>query len=187
MLKPDCSPSLRKRGIELAVNFLVVFILMIVVLGLGLTLFFKLKAGTEQINQDVSEETRRQIEEVMITSGSKVMIPFVIEDIQRGKSGYFLIGIENILDQPAEFKIKVTAGQADADQPHYIEADNAVTISPHERVYRKLWFNVPKAAASKQFIYNVRVCRAESGMTDTECPADMVTYPPLQKVYVKPK
>lgn len=176
-----------KKGVELAVNFLVVFILMIVVLGLGLTLFFKLKAGTEKINQDVSDEMRRQIEESMISSGSKVMIPFVVKDVPVGKSGYFLIGIENVLDQPMVFHIKVAPGQADALQPNYIVSDNVLTVGPHERAFRKLWFFVPRGSSFKQYIYNVSVCMDENGVNEPPCPQNTKVYPPLQKVYVKPK
>jgi hypothetical protein len=183
-----------KQGIELAVNFLVVFILMIVVLGMGLALFFKLKAGTEKINQDITDEVRRQIEEEMIGSGNTISIPFVLKEIDRGKVGYFYAGIENVNDAPYNFKIIVTSGQEDADKPNepkFIAADSEFTIPPHERTVRKIWFSVPKEAAFKQYIYTVRVCNNDAlGLVEAPlvCPAGTYQslYPPIQKVYVKP-
>ena len=180
-----------KKGVELAVNFLVIFILMIVTLGIGLALFFKIKAGTEKINNDVSDTIRHQIEQEMINSGSRIVIPFTLEKIKRDKSGYFFIGIENVNDDPQTFKILVTSVQNEADEPRYIAADDVFKIDPHERAYRKIWFFVPKAAEQKQFIYDVRICYNIEDDDNTECQTDSAdtpaAYPPLNKVYVTPK
>ncbi|MFH1916921.1 MAG: hypothetical protein ABIJ21_06695 [Nanoarchaeota archaeon] len=180
-----------KKGVELAVNFLVIFILMLVTLGIGLALFFKIKASTEKINQDVSDEIRKQIEQEMIDSGSRIVIPFTLQKIKRDKSGYFFIGIENVNDEEHTFKILVTPVTEENDMPRYIAADDVFKIDPHERAYRKVWFFVPKASKQKQFIYDVRICYNIEGEDNNECQTDSAAtpaaYPPLNKVYVTPK
>jgi hypothetical protein len=102
--------QLNRRGIELALNFLVILILSLVVLVLGISFVYRLVA----INSDQQYIVEQSIREELInmaTSGKQVsVIGYSLtnsEVVRGGKSGSFGIGISNINPQKTHFKILV--------------------------------------------------------------------------------
>ncbi|MFH1072199.1 MAG: hypothetical protein V1743_02105 [Nanoarchaeota archaeon] len=183
-----------KKGFELAVNTLVVIILSLVLLGVGFWLFFTLSEQTMKIDQDVSDQLKSQIEQEMENSGSRVVIPTVAKTIERGKTDYYTIGIQNVLSNGETFSVItqlpsmtdllgniVSCGSANC--PNIITTGlEGFTILQNEKEYRKIWVKVPKNAEKGQYIIDVNVC---SGTTGNEPPCTTsVKYPPPFKIYV---
>jgi hypothetical protein len=184
----------RKKGMELAVNMLVVVILGIVMLGAGIFIFMKVMNSTGKVSDIVDENQQKLIEDSMINGCGTICIPFATKDnVPRGELASFNMGIENLFDEPHTFRIKVTGPTATGTTtqeslPHYVNENNEVTINPHEREYKKLNIFVPKNAPIGQHIFTIKICyNTDPTNTDAvQCPEVGFSspYPPLQKVYV---
>ncbi|MFH1850137.1 MAG: hypothetical protein ABH879_08225 [archaeon] len=85
-----------KKGLELSINFLVVLILTIVVLGFGIFFVRKLMGGAEEIRTSLDDQTMARIE-ALLNDGSRVAIPFVKKETSPGKPAIFGVGILNVV------------------------------------------------------------------------------------------
>ncbi len=86
-----------RRGVELAINTLVVIILGVVMLGAGLFLFVSLFGAITETVRDVDEVTKAKLREEMMRAGDNVLADYTIREIRRGKFGQFNVGVHNVL------------------------------------------------------------------------------------------
>lgn len=104
-------PSLlrrNKRGIELAVNFLVMLMLGIVIFAFGIRFAYKLFAQGNELTSDAYKQYSRQIEDLACASAEKVCLPTKTLTIDGTKPAIFGLVIENVLASDQTFKVKVT-------------------------------------------------------------------------------
>lgn len=90
------SPQLAQNrgGIELSINFLVVLILSIVILGLGIYLYTRINVQIQNLVEDVSQEAQEDIFRLLDKQQNEfVFIPNVIKEVERGDVAHFPIGI----------------------------------------------------------------------------------------------
>ena len=135
---------MNKKGIQLSVNFLVVIILGLVILGLGTSLFYKLISTSKDIVLDVDKQTEERLERMMQTGGL-VVISDVTKNIKAGEFADFYLGITNEHSILEEFNIIVTESDPDPpllgelvnihggqivflDQPYEVEVNDNVII-----------------------------------------------------------
>jgi len=84
-----------KRGIELSVNFLVVLILSIAVIGFGIKFLYNLVGETQKLEQVSGEQLDARIESLICADEDKVCIGKDIKKIPRGKVDVFGLRILN--------------------------------------------------------------------------------------------
>lgn len=95
-----------KKGIELSINFLVVIILSIVMLGMGVMLIRNFYDSSMQTVKTISEKEEIQINS-MLNRGEKVAMPINIKTIPRGELNVFGLGIFNVLERGEDFELEI--------------------------------------------------------------------------------
>lgn len=189
-----------KKGLELAINQLVVIILMIAAIGVGLAMFLSMKDSLDDINHNVAEKIQRQIEYEMINTGALVAIPITLQEAKRGDTARFTIGIENKFDEELNFRVivyRTNDENDDENSPKWVDQDMKLTLGPKERGFKNIWFRVPKTAEIKQYDFTVAVCYPdEDGTGESPCNQEddnpdhstyTTPYSSKQIVYVKVK
>ncbi|MFH1174272.1 MAG: hypothetical protein V1725_04010 [archaeon] len=94
------------KGFELSVNFLVVIILGIAVLGGGIMLMYKVFNASMDISTKISDQNRDELN-LLMSQGQLVACPVSKQEIQKGKTAILPLGILNKIGVPAEFTIVV--------------------------------------------------------------------------------
>lgn len=176
---------LNKRGIALTVNFIVILIIAIVVLGFGIFFARSLFTGAEDIRENLDEQTRIEIEQ-LLNDGSRVAIPFTQQETSKNKPAYFGIGILNILPGEQQFTIRVEHGPGYRIDKSEIcdpctnmmgvlpSVEITYTIEPNKQQKHLLAIMPNDRAERGTYVFNVRVTYSE-GLYD------------FKKIYVKVK
>ncbi len=155
-------------------NMLVVIILSLVILAGGVAFLYKLIAGAEQIKTDLDSRTQAELERLLVEQGQQVALPFRQATINRGEHHVFGLGIFNI-GEGQEFHIKVTLSSAVNEQNEEIGVTaeevqdwllydaKQFTMAENEHHSKGILINVPKTAASGQYIFGVEVLTEDEG------------------------
>jgi hypothetical protein len=95
------------KGMELSINFLVVFILSVVMLALGITLLYKFFGNVQELDLTITERERQNMLRLM-DDGSKSRIAPQLQEIGRTKSAKALFAVHNIITgEPRTFKVEM--------------------------------------------------------------------------------
>ena len=159
------------------------------------SIFFKLQKEVGDVNKKVDSYTRKLIEDMMVEKGEKVVIPFVLGEVERGDMTDFYLGIENVYNNPHTFKVLVAyqGTEAPTTIPVFMQENDQMTIDPHERGVIRLNFFGTKEARSQQYTFLITICYDNEHATDintdlNECTTDFPNYyPPKQMVYLTVK
>lgn len=158
--------KMNKKGIELSVNFLVIFILSIVMLSMGVMLIKNWYDSSIDIHQRISEQEQSQIESIL-ARGEKVAIPIKSKSIRRGEFELLGLGVLNIKNSEQTF----SAGVIDvkAYDPNNQEIENpqsymkvnienpSFTLKPNEIEKNTIFAKAEKNAQLGKYIYTVEV------------------------------
>jgi len=184
-----------KRGLELSINFIVMLILAITVLGFGIYFLSKLGLTANEFRDDADARTKQEIER-LLSDGAKVGIPFTQQEIGRKEVAYFRIGVLNVLGSEKTFTISVeyqTGYRSDKsaicgtpDTPlcsHFMsilpEDDITLTdLQPNTQVVKRIGIG-PTGADKGTYVFNVQV-------TYTDGDGEDEVYD-FKKIYVKVK
>ena len=167
----------KKAAIALSVNFIVIIIIAIVVLGLSMVLFAdifnKVQEADVQLQQQYEDEIWR-----LLDSGGVVVAPLNTQEVSRGELASFGIGVRNILEEQ-EFTINVEA-QTVSDciaQDDWIRLARPIReIDTNKQEIFAIGFDVPRSIKSCTYVYNVKVEDFEGN-----------EYGTLQKLYIVAK
>jgi len=84
-----------KRGLELSINFIIILILAIITLAMGILIFNMIfRSGTE-LEKEVSQQTKDQINNLLMEGDKKVLIPSFFKELESGDQHAFGLGIRN--------------------------------------------------------------------------------------------
>lgn len=155
---------MKKKAIEMSVNFLVIIILAVVIFGFGIYISNKIFSKAGAAKDQLDSQTREQIEN-LLQSGEKVIIPRDYETVDKGESAVFGIGILNT-DTNEDFEVIVEKGDAYEETggpiPNKLEwkirAEGAVEIEQNKKEVMSLAVIVQPDAASGTHILNVYIC-----------------------------
>ena len=95
-----------KKGIELSINFLVVIIISMAMLGMAIIFFNKFFAGAQRIQENYDKQTEQELEALLV-AGHKVAIPFTRKEVVAGKTAVFGLGILSVSPDETEFYVEV--------------------------------------------------------------------------------
>lgn len=173
---------LNKRAIELSLNFLVIFIISIVIFGFGISFIKRLSSEAIDLQDIAIADLDKRISDVICEGSDRVCIGRERLTIRRKELGVFGLKILNMLDSQ-EFEIKV-----DPSSPLGYKKDNtpitdppllvnppsrAVRIGKNEEKQVGIGVQVPPNAASGTYILNVDI-KQQNGES----------YSTVQKLYV---
>jgi len=155
-----------KRGIELAINFLVTFILAVVIFGAGLFIVWDVGEMTENELNDIVEGLDKRITELSCSTKDKVCIAGNEAKTKRGKTLYFTVNLNNYLSTPMNFTITVDNTTAKAYKgdneienirPLLLPSQQNISINPKSQGQKAFAVVMPKNTLAGQYFYTVRV------------------------------
>lgn len=149
----------KKAAIELSMNFIIVIILSIVILGAGIALTRTIFSGATQIQESLDEKTQAAIEDSL--RDSPVSIPFAEKSAERNQGRLFGLGVKNILGDPKTFRFNVTLSRT---QPATITTklnllfnSDQFELEDNGQKISEIKVIVPKDAETGMYIYTVKV------------------------------
>lgn len=177
-----------KKGIELALNFIVILIMSIIIFVGALYITVKFMNQANERKNQLDQETAQQIEN-LIADGSKVAIAFETKEIKRGHSDVFGLGIQNINRREYNFYVDISFNtsygvnysQLDSDydyiNTHWIFNDTRTfVIDPNDHLSIPLLVRAaPQMSPTKgtergTYVFDVCVCAPSSGDYVLDCP-----------------
>jgi len=155
---------MHRRGMELAVNTLVVLILGIVIVGGGLALINSIYHKAVKLPDQVSQQTQEQLFSMLLNGDQRIAVLNNVQKVKRGKTATFPIAIQNDLEgTEATFKVKdmTKIGGPDCtvgtDCPTGIYLKNEMTIKRYNHKAFYVGVQVPKSAKSGEYVFMVNV------------------------------
>jgi len=181
----------KKASIELSVNFLVTFIITIVVFGLGIILAKQIFSGSEGLADKTFEDLDKQIGSLVCSGNEKVCLSAKQRTIERGAFGVFGLTIQNVFNEEKIFIITVTQGTyvnpgqevEDVDvEMGILPLERELTLAAKESDSMGIGIEVPENAPSGTYAFDVNVVfESDEHDVDVTNPA----YSPTRKIYVK--
>jgi hypothetical protein len=149
--------AMRKGSIELSVNFLVVIIISIVLLGIGIALMTKFIKGSDVLRNNVGVQEQEMLKETL-SAGSRVALVPSIRTVERGGYADFDLGISNELGQEQSFVVRL-----EVDRPQSTIKTNLYDPGPHviknnEQDFVPIRLKIPKETTHGTYIFYLYVC-----------------------------
>ncbi len=196
---------MKKKGLELSINFLIVIILSMALLFMGALFFKNLLSGANKIKENYDQQTAEELE-LLLTQGERVAIPYTRQDVRRGDTVVFGLGIYNALGENYNFKVDVQCSSAFEGTAEIIGACNIfdeggivyntmdLPIKNNDRHTMPIAIYFSNDAESATYAFNVCVCYKDSTpVTCPECisanfpiPSDIL-YDSVHKMYATVK
>lgn len=188
----------RKAALELSANVIVILIVGIVILGLGLALFFNFIRQADDFRDSLTQQEERQIE-ALLAQGHSVTVPFPNQHAGNGETATFAYGIKNRwtgLAPNQDFTVQVEedafADEAGQEQPYdqwqdWITqySEGPFTIEKNGNVMRLVLITVPDEASRGTYVFNLLICIDANADKGTEgCNSGYYRYG-IAKLYVE--
>ena len=134
---------MNKKAIELSINFIVITILSLIVLGIGFYLVTHIFTTAEEYKAELDEQTQENILETLRQSGELVSLPINKYTILRGGHTILGIGVLNDIGDLETFYPTLTCNEAiDADQNELCAVNNGVSCDIEATAYCNDWITV---------------------------------------------
>jgi len=163
-----------RRGMELAVNTLVVIILGVIIVGGGIALIYKIVASAEKMPGEIDRRTEQQLFDMLITSGEKVVVLNNVRTGERKDAVVFPVAIQNLADGPqTAFVVDLGSGwpATSVDRngeeipdctnedscPHAITSDEEYRIDRFKSKAFYVMVNIPGAAKTGEYAFVVNI------------------------------
>jgi hypothetical protein len=168
----------KKASIQLSVNFLVVLIISIIILGLGFFLVNSMADKGSKSIFEMDQKFKNNLEQLLVRENRLVAIPIVEREIDRGKGNFFGIGVMNLDLISQTFKINVTFHEAynkrtgntltntDNIDSWIRNIEKEKEIKPHDKYAFSVGFAVPRNVQTGLYIFNVSITNSTSTPAD---------------------
>lgn len=172
---------MKKASIQLSINFIVVLIICLVLLGIGIKLIGGFITGATKMKEDVDEYHKRQLIRALDEGDLVATYPNVVT-IQKGQHADFSLVISNELGREQDFSIYVKDVSSIPGEPPEILYERApFNIKNNEHYFTPVRIIIEKASGSGAHLFNIYVCKTEPCL-DTTPKQDK--YGSLQKIQV---
>jgi len=182
---------MNKSGIELSINFTVMFILAMAMFSAGIIIARQVFQEANATKEHLSDAQKDQLQRLLM-DGDKVQTVFVTKEIKQGADDVFGLGIRNDFDTAKDFYIQTNLDAAFkpdkspicnegpytpddcniiGDDLLYLGSGNIggpYIIEPEDREVKEIFALIKKSTEKGTYIFNIRVCYYEEGDT----PAD---------------
>lgn len=182
-----------KKAMELSINFIVTLILAIVVFSMGLSIAFKLVNKVTNVQKDVDESTKQQIEGLILRTNQRVVLPFNSKIVNKGKTEVFNVGIYNNLGTQKNFKLDISCLSLDrnpcpggpipgssSQQPTVDFIRNPALIQNNDFTVYKIAFQTKSSTSVGTFYYGIKVM-----YEPTLNSGSYANYPPAHQIVLK--
>ena len=163
----------KRAAIELSANFLVVIIIAVVILSLSFALFKNILNKTGKTTDVLDERIKKQIENLLLNSGERVVLPINRGETSPNGALVFGLGVTNVLGHDDNFYVHV---RCDTDpalgldcsrvQVKGIDLRQDVQIKNTERKIFEIVLDF-QSADRVTYVFNVDVCRKGTATTTT--------------------
>jgi len=109
-------PGMNKKGIELAISFVVIIIISLVVFAGSMVIVRNIFSGAEELKATLDQQTDSQIQE-MLSAGEIVAVPLAHKAIAIGDKAVFWAAVSNALQTATNDKFYVLVGFDKAYNP----------------------------------------------------------------------
>ena len=123
---------LNKKGFELAVNFLVVLIISVAVLGFGIKFVYDLVAQTSKLEQVSGEDLDARIGDLLCANEKQVCISGETKKIKQGDVGVFGVKILNV--DSADHKYFVVLSRCQLLEPGSTSLQDCDLTGPNQQL-----------------------------------------------------
>ncbi len=157
----------KKAAMELSVTFLIGIILGVLILGIGLIIFFKLLAPLSIIEGELPDSFDILVKDC-VDNGKKTCIPEIQKDIHIRETKTFGLVINNIYGETKNFKpyIRFSTGVLEnGDEVSNIDVSKwtfstfrEITLENNKYETVKIPMQVPSGTKRGTYIFNVNVC-----------------------------
>ncbi|MFH2021199.1 MAG: hypothetical protein ABIJ34_07300 [archaeon] len=189
---------MNKKGMELAINYLVGIILGIILLSLGLIFAASIFKASGEITKMGLPDYFEVERENCVQRGDRVCIPKTKGDAETLKTTSFGVVINNIYGQTKEFKLHVTfrRGLTLDDQTinsvtlkDWTFTDFAtIELENNDDTVIEVPIRPPRGIKSGTYTFNVNVCLNANDNTDDKCDSGHPSlYAPTQQISVTVK
>ncbi len=172
---------MNKNAIELSVNFLVMFIIGIVVFGMGIYIVQQIATQAFESDRYTQDYLDSQIESISCTARDKVCVTNNFQQLRRGEVGFIGLFIYNYNETAnnATFTItpepvraydvddaQMTEMYADIpdlqpNEPRIIVVNEDVTIPAKQQQRIGLGVSIPDDAPSGRYVWNIEITGLE--------------------------
>lgn len=101
-----------RKGFELSVNFIVTFILAIVLFGMGIIFARMIVGGGTELTEETYAQFDKQIGDLVCSRGESICVSVGNKEIDRQKVDVFPITVKNEFPYKAEFRMTVEIARA---------------------------------------------------------------------------
>ncbi|HLP79455.1 MAG TPA: hypothetical protein VK158_02375 [Acidobacteriota bacterium] len=163
---------MNKRGIELSVNFLVIFILAMVTFSMGIFIVQKIMTSSQKYVDDSQEELDARIKSLSCSSERTICIAGNNAVIESGDTKLYSIILYHRDDAAATVSVDIVPFKAyDSTGTGYISSftptgtnkvralmvDNTVELDPNQRTSKAIMVASDKDAPAGQYIFTIEV------------------------------
>lgn len=173
----------RKASLQLSINFTVMLVLALIVFGLGISFLYKIMNKLDNATESLDDQTIKQIESLLINSGTKVAFPKNIVTIKRGGHQSIALGIKNEDPDHTYFKLTTDCTKGyDKDKTRLCDETRNIpcqdvcdkwvihnspgyslyNIEKKARKVEGLFINIPKTTKTGEYIFTLEVKTALS-------------------------
>lgn len=148
----------KKASMELSVNFLVVMILCIILLGVGITLVVKGQKSGEDLFDKINQAHKDKISRDL-ANGKLFSIYPTPQTVDRGNPSEFSFGIRNEEEsvEPTNFCLSVTKDIAQVAEPKILFEPGPYKIKSKELRFSKFMITMPKETQKGSYMFDVRI------------------------------
>ncbi len=143
---------MNKRGFQLSINMFVVLIISLLILGLGFSLFAEGADSITVLTEQVDAQTESQLNR-LLDDGSILVMPFRDQEVKKGETAIFNLGLSNELGSEKSFYVSVTYAGASVDTPSlfppnlgaldHVVNPQGYSCAPQQSNCWKNWIQVP--------------------------------------------
>jgi hypothetical protein len=160
----------KKGSFELGVGFLVKIILGLVILGMGIMLFFTLYNKANDYRTAVDDQTRQRLQAIM-DKGEPVVVYDASIDTDKKNAAVFDLGVNNVISGGTS-KFTLTVKPNPDPSPNFVikVIDSEVTLNQNEKHYWAIVIEPIRSAAfpEKQYVFIADVLCSDNPNCPTE-------------------
>lgn len=152
------------RGIELSVNFLVGFVLAIVLFGFGVAFLYTIFGQAVDLGDVTKDEIDARVNELLCSAKEKICISGNRVPHEPGTLAVMGVFIYNVYDYQETFHIDVEAGTAidlnKDDIPNdliLVTESTTLTIDANKQEYTGVGIQVPRNAEKGTYVFDVTI------------------------------
>ena len=172
---------MRKASIQLGINFIVVLIICIILLGIGINLMGGFISGANKMKANVDDYHKRQLIRALDEGDLVATYPDVIT-IQKGEHADFSLVISNEVGHEQEFSVYVKeVSSVLGEPPQILYGGGPFIIKNNEHYFTPIRIIIPRGSGSGTHLFNVYVCKIDPCFDTSD---DEYKYGALQKLQV---